>query len=107
MQQTVLFKAPGRSSRSPLVILTGHNLTAKCSTNHFREAGKMVFRTLFSTKATIAVAAIGAAAIWCHNIAIADAVEASRAVATDCLLMLPWGIVWAIRSTLSKEGGEK
>jgi len=48
--------------------------------------------------------------MWWHNIAIDDVIAAQEAVATDCLYMMPWGIVWAVRATfmsMPKEGGAK
>lgn len=46
MQQTILFKVPGKPSTRPLVILTGLDIEAKSSTNYFREAAKMLSRAL-------------------------------------------------------------
>ena len=56
------------------------------------------------------MAAIVVTAMWWHNITIADTIEAQEAVAFDCLLCMPRGIVWAIRATrmpMPEEGGEE
>ena len=56
------------------------------------------------------MAAIVVTAMWWHNITIADTIEAQEAVAFDCLLCMPWSIVWAIRATrmpMPEEGGEE
>lgn len=136
MQQTILFKAQGKPSTRPLVILTGLSIEVS-STKSLRPAknssisirsrlsralsmawqwmqcsctpGRIV-RAMFSAKASTVVAVIILAAMWWHNISIADTLEAQRAVGIDCLLAMPWALVWAIRASrmpMSKEGGEK
>lgn len=129
MQQTILFKVPGKPSTRPLVILTGLDIEAKSSTNHFREAAKMLSRALskawnwtrcnctpvriiratFSAKVSTVVAFVCLAAMWWHNITIDNTLEAQEAVGLDCLLGMPWGIVWAFRASrmpMPEEGGE-
>lgn len=136
MQQTVLFKAPGRSSNRPIVILTGPAIEAKFSTPitvrlsralssawssslaTLRSAKKWtrcnctpvrIVRAMFSPMVSTAVAVIVIAAMWWHNITIANTIEAQEAVGFDCLLGMPWGIVWAIRFSrmpMPEEGGE-
>ena len=74
-------------------------------------AAKSIIRILFSTKVSMALAAVTVCAMWFHAATIADPVSAGAAMATDCLWLLPWGIVWAIRAsvsgfTLMKKGGE-
>lgn len=129
MQQTILFKVPGKPSTRPLVILTGLDIEAKSSTNHFRDVAKMlsralskawqwtrcnctpvrIIRAIFSAKVSTVVAFIVVAAMYWHNLSIDNVIEAQRAVGFDCLLGMPWGIVWAIRFTrmpMPEEGGE-
>ena len=92
--QTSIIKAPGRNSRRPLVFLS---------------ALRSMARILFSAKVSTVVAVIVVAAIWWHNISIADTVEAQETVGLDCLAMLPWGIAWTLRTisaTEIKKGGE-
>lgn len=130
MYQTILFKAPGKPNNKPVVILSGLAYGRKCSTNHFPGAGKMlsrtlssawnwtrcnctprnIFRVLFCEKASMAVGAVVVAAMWWHSASINNTLEAQKAVGTDCLYALPWGIVWAVRATLAdfktvKKGG--
>lgn len=140
MRQTILFKVPGKPSTRPLVILTGLDIEASstkslrsaknCSTNHFREAAKMLSRALskawnwtrcnctpvrviratFSEKVSIVVAVLVLAAMYWHILSIDNTIESQEAVAFDCLLGMPWGIVWAIRATrmpMPEEGGEE
>lgn len=135
MQQTVLFKAPGRSSNRPIVILTGLDIEAS-STKSLRSAKNFttpvsvrlsralskawkwtrcnctpvrIIRAIFSEKVSTVVAFIVVAAMYWHNLSIDNVIEAQRAVGFDCLLGMPWGIVWAIRFTrmpMPEEGGE-
>lgn len=130
MKQTILFKVPGKPSTSPVVILSVLDLAGKSKTNHFRVATKMLSRALskawnwtrcnctprrivsalFSAQVSTVVAILVVAAMWWHNISIADTLEAQRAVGLDCLCGLPWGIVWAIRATfmpMPEKGGAK
>lgn len=124
MYQTILFKAPGRRSNSPVVILNALSLRqsltlgmrlsralsmawswAKCNCTP-----RNILRVAFCEKVSMAVAAVLICFMWWHNITIEDNIAAGEAVATDCLYALPWGIVWAIRTTLSefkaaKKGG--
>lgn len=72
---------------------------------------KSAFRIVFGEKVSMALAAVTVCAMWFHAATIADPVSAGEAMATDCLWLLPWGIVWAIRAsvsgfTLMKKGGE-
>lgn len=130
MQQTILFKVPGKPSTSPVVILSALDLAGKSKTNHFRVATKMlsralskawtwtrcnctpvrIIRAIFSAKVSTVVAFIVVAAMYWHNLSIDNVIEAQRAVGYDCLLGMPWGIVWAIRATrmpMPEEGGAK
>lgn len=123
MYQTILFKAPGRRSNSPVVILNAlslrksltlgrrlsHALSMAWSRAKCICTPRNILRALFCEKAAMAVAAFVICAVWWHNLTITDSTAAGKAVATDCLWALPWGIVWAIRATLMpmpKEGGE-
>lgn len=108
MQTTILFKVAGRPSTSPVVILTGPCIRAK-STNRSASA-KKAFRALFSSKATLAAAILCACAVWWDALTIADTIDAQAAIAIDCLLAMPWGIIGvlrAIRKPMPEKGGEK
>ncbi|MDE5988938.1 MAG: hypothetical protein K2H17_06035 [Duncaniella sp.] len=126
MQQSILFKVPGKPSTSPLVILTGPAIGARYSTPasvRLSRALSMAWRwtrcnctprrivsALFSAKVSTVVAVICVCAMWWHNISITDTIEAQEAVGTDCLFGMPWAIVWTIRSTFAdiksaKKGG--
>lgn len=123
MQTTVLFKAPGRRSNSPIVILTGPAIGAKYSTpigvrisralsaacNWVRCSctPRNILRALFCEKVSMAVAAVLIIVMWWHNISIDDNIAAGKQVATDCLYAMPWGIVWAIRATINDFKAEK
>lgn len=128
MQTSILFKVSGKPSTRPLVILTGPSLEtqAQYSTpvsvrlsralsrawqwTRCNCAPRRIGRALFGAKVSTVVAAIVVTAMWWHNITIADTIEAQEAVAFDCLLGMPWGIVWAIRATrmpMPEEGGEE
>ncbi len=126
MQTSILFKAPGRSSNRPLVILTGPAIEDQSSTplsvRLSRALSKAwewtrcnctpvrIVRALFSAKVSTAVAIIVVAAMWWHNLIISNTIEAQEAVGFDCLLGMPWGLVWAIRATrmpMPEEGGEE
>lgn len=125
MQQTILFKAAGRSSKSPVVILTGPSISAEFSTplavrlslalsmawqwTRCRCTPGNIFRVLFGTAISTVVAVVVISAMWWHNITIEDTITAQEAVGFDALCGMPWGIVWAFRAsrmTLPEEGGE-
>lgn len=147
MQQTILFKVPGKPSTRPLVILTGLDIEAS-STKSLRYAKNSttpvsvrlsralssawssslatlrsakkwtrcnctpvrIVRAVFSAKVSTAVAIIAGAAMWWHDLTIADTIEAQRAVGLDGLLAMPWAIVWAFRASrmpMPEEGGEE
>ena len=125
MHQTILFKAPGHASKAPIVILSAIELGAKSSTPISARVSRAlskawnwakcnctprrVFAFTFSDTVSIIVTAIVAAVMWWHNLTIADTIEAQESVAYDCLFLLPWGLVWAFRSTkssMTEEGGE-
>ena len=121
MQQTILFKVPGKPSTRPLVILTGLDFEAKSTTpvsvplssawkwTRCNCTPRRIVRALFSARVSTAVAFVVLAAMWWHNIVIDNTLEAQRAVAIDCLCGMPWGIVWAFRASrmpMPEEGGE-
>lgn len=124
MQQSILFKVPGKPSTSPIVILTGPALGSRCSTpvsvrlsralssawqwTRCNCAPRRIARAVFSARVSAIVAAVAIAAMWWHNITIADTIEAQEAVSLDCLLAMPWGIVRAVRAArmpMPEEGG--
>lgn len=124
----IAFNLSTARRRKPIVILTGLAIGAK-STNHFADARKMlsralsvackwlrcnctprnIARALFSAKVSTVVAVVCLAAMWWHNVAIDNTIEAQEAVGLDCLLTMPWAIVWAFRAArmpMPEEGGE-
>ena len=128
MQTSILFKVSGKPSTRPLVILTGPSLEtqAQYSTpvslrlsralsrawqwTRCNCAPRRIGRALFGAKVSTVVAAFFVSAFWCHNVTIAGTIAALEAFAFDCLLCMPWGIVWAIRATrmpMPEEGGEE
>lgn len=125
MQNSILFKVPGKPSTSPIVILTGPAIGAQYSTpasvrlsralsmawswTRCNCTPRNIVRALFSEKVSTAVAIVCVVAMWWHNIAIDNTIEAQEAVATDVLYAMPWGIVWAFRASrmpMPEEGGE-
>lgn len=124
MQQTILFKVPGRPSTRPIVILTGPAIGAQSSTpvsvRLSRTLSKAwqwtrcnctpvrIIRALFSTKMTAVVTVIALAAMYRHILSIDSTIEMQRAVGIDALLAMPWGLVWAFRATRKsmEKGGE-
>lgn len=121
--QTISLSATRR--RKPLVILTGPAIGAQYSTPisvRLSRALSMAWRwtrcnctprrivsALFSAKVSTVVAVICVCAMWWHNISITDTIEAQEAVGRDCLFVMPWGIVWAFRTTrmpMPEKGGE-
>lgn len=126
MQQTILFKVPGKPSTRPLVILTGLDFEAKSTTpvsvRLSRALSKAwqwtrcnctpvrIIRATFSAKVSTVVAVIVIAAMYWHNLTIDNTIEAQEAVGLDCLLGMPWAFVWAIRATrmpMPEEGGDE
>lgn len=111
--------------RKPLVILTGLNIEAKSSTpirvsitrtlsaawrwTRSNCTPRRIFSAVFSAKVSTVVAIIAGAAMWWHDLTIADTIEAQRAVGLNGLLAMPWAIVWAFRASqmpMPEEGGE-
>ena len=124
MHQTILFQVPGRPTNRPVVILNalslrksltiGMRLSPALSTAwswiKCNCTPRNILRVAFGEKVSMAVAAVVICAMWWHTISISDNIAAGEAVATDCLYVLPWVIVWAIRAALMpmpKEGGEE
>lgn len=96
--------SPRRSK--PCVILTGPCYGAQLQTLSpsrrrfsWRKALRSLWRITFCEKVNIAVAIVVICAMWWHNISIVDTIEAQKAVGTDCLLGMPWALVWAVRAT--------
>lgn len=93
--------------RNQVVILRDLSLVENSATRiDLAGIAKRVARCVFSVQATYCVAATAVAAIWWHNITIADAVAAGEAAALDCLLALPWGIAAIVRAWKKQKGGE-
>lgn len=128
MQQTILFKVSGKPSTRPLVILTGPSLETQAqystpvSVRLSRALSRAwrwtrcnctpvrIIRATFSEKVSIVVAVLVLAAMYWHILSIDNTIESQEAVAFDCLLGMPWAIVWAIRATfmpMPEEGGEE
>ena len=125
MQQSILFKVPGKPSSSPIVILTGPAIGAQYSTPasvrlsralsvackwlRYNCTPRNIARALFSANVSTVVTVICLCAMWWHNISIPGTIEAQKAVGLDCLYAMPWGIVWAFRAArmpMPEEGGE-
>lgn len=127
MQQTILFKVPGKPSTSPIVILTGPALVAQAqysipvsvrlsralsmawSWTRCNCTPRRIVSALFSPRVSTVVAVTCLCLMWWHIITIDSTLEAQEAVGLDCLYAMPWGIVWAIRiARMSKsvKGGE-
>ncbi len=61
-----------------------------------------IIRAIFSAKVSTVVAIVVVAAMYWHNLSIDNVI--------DCLLGMPWGIVWAVRFTrmpMPEEGGDE
>lgn len=100
MQTTILIKAPGLRSNSPAQSLS-------CIIrSQFLTVARKAIRAIFSEKGSI-VAAAAVIAMMTHHVATTtDTIASQRAVAIDCLCLLPWGIAYIVRSLSSKKGGE-
>lgn len=126
MQQTILFKASGRRTNRPLVILTGPMFPGEYSIPVRQRLSRAlssawrwtrcnctplnILRALFCAKVSMAVATVVVSAMWWHNITIADTLAAQKAVGIDGLLGMPWAVVWAFRASrmpMPEEGGDK
>lgn len=111
--------------RKPLVILHSIDLSAKSQTSlnlrlsrtlskawHWMRCNctlRRIVSALFSAKVSMAVAVVTVAAMWWHILTIVDNIAAGEAVATDCLIGMPWAIVWAFRASrmpMPEKGGE-
>lgn len=128
MQTSILFKATGRSSKSPVVILTGLPVKAQFSTSMAVRLSRAlssgwyrtkccctprrILRALFSNTTFAVVAAVAIAAMIWHLASVPDTLAAQRAVGIDILCLLPWALVWAFRTSLAsfveltQKGGE-
>lgn len=120
MYQTILFKAPGCRSNSPVVILNalslrqsstpGLRLSRALSMAWNRVKCNCTPRTLLRsilgpTASMVALMAV-VTLLWWHNITIPATLDAQRAMATDLLLLLPWAAARFV-SLFAKEGGRK
>lgn len=56
-----------------------------------------IYRAVFSPIVSTAVVMLVVAAMYWHAISIADAAASQAAVSADCLVAMPWAIVWAAR----------
>jgi len=117
MYQTILFKAPGRRSNSPVVILNALSMQRRSSSDMSRllrllaDAGRAVagachrprriVQALFGGRAIVAAMTLSCAAMLWHIVSIADTIEAQRATAVDGMLLMPWLIAGAIRVTMA------
>lgn len=127
MQQSILFKAPGRRSNRPIVILTGPMFPGEYSTPVRQRLSRAlssawqwtrcnctplrIVRVLFSAKVSLAVAIVATAAMWWFNITVDNTLEAQSRVGYAALCVMPWAIVWAFRASRmpmpeDEEGGE-
>ena len=116
MTNAILFKVPGRASKSPVKVLASLSLGQSLTYSRrfsWRKALAAAWRFTFSEKVSLAVAAVVIAAMYWHNITIADTLAAQHAVGMDCIFGMPWALVWCFRATRSastnlkkQEGGE-
>lgn len=72
---------------------------------NFRAMSMRAISAALSPKASLIAACIVAALMYFHFMTIADTPAAQRAIATDCLLGMPWGIAYLIRSI--RKGGAR
>ena len=77
----------------------------KAQVPNLRTLAMRAISAAFSPNASLIAACAVAALMYFHFMTIADAIEAQRAVAIDCLYGLPWGIAFLIRSI--KKGGAR
>lgn len=123
MQTSILFKAQGMPSSRPIVIFNGSSIGAKSSTSAFVRLSRAlwsacksavckctpttIYRAVFSPVVSTAVVVLVVVAMYWHAISIADAAASQAAVSADCLVAMPWAIVWAARLIVAdyKKGG--
>lgn len=112
MQSTIVFKAGGRSSKSPVKVLQALDISSKpVSAAQFLLqvlsgiSVSSVLRLVFGERASLAVASVCAAAMWWHLLSISEGIAAGQAVALDAALSLPWALValFAFLSARRKE----
>lgn len=99
MQQAILFKAQGRSSSRPVVVLQHLNLKNACKRTR-RFSFKQFFSAMFSGTATKVVAASALGAMWACNFVLEDE-AATTAVAAVAAMTMPWALVWVYRLTFN------
>lgn len=116
MQTSILLKAQGKPATSPVIILTGPAIGAKCSTsltataclNALAKGAAGLAKAVFSGTASLIALGVVVSLMWWHLCSIVDSTQSQHAVATDALYVMPWGLVWAVRSVVStwpKKGG--
>lgn len=127
MQQTTLFKVPGKPSTRPLVILTGLDIEAKSSTSIRMRLSRALSKArqwtrcnrtpvraisaMFAARVSAVVGIMATAAMWLAIFTAADDAAAQSAVGRICLAALPWAAVWTVRACRmplpsAQEGGE-
>lgn len=93
MQTAILFKATGRSSRRPIVVLSSVDLSTKSSPQY--SALRYAAASLFSLRTTAVVVAVTVCALLWHNATGAP----DTAVAVDAAVAMPWLAVFAVRTS--------
>ena len=111
------------TNRRNLIILNGSAIGAKSSTSALVRLSRAlwsacrsavckctpaaIYRAVFSTVVSTAVVVLVVAAMYWHAISIADAAASQAAVSADCLVAMPWAVVWAARLIIAdyKKGG--
>lgn len=101
MQTTIQINAQGRRFNSPAIVSVG-DIRRKLSA-----ATASILRGVFSERGAMVAAAIAIGAMAWYIGTITDTIAAQRAVAIDCLCLLPWGIAYIVRSLSSKKGGAR
>ena len=113
-QTTILFRAPGQRSSSPVVILTGLSLSAKYSTSlraRFSRALSMAWQSAKCkcTPARIITAACAVCAVTAFFAGLATAVSHSDSarilLAVSTTLGLPLAIAGSFITSTAKKGG--
>ena len=96
-----------RKSSTPISVRLTRALSAAWRWTRSNCTPRRIFSAVFSAKVSTVVAVTLIAAMWWHNISIVDTIEAQKAVGTDCLLGMPWALVWAVRATFMPIPGEE
>lgn len=96
-----------RKSSTPISVRLTRALSAAWRWTRSNCTPRRIFSAVFSAKVSTVVAVTLIAAMWWHNISIVDTIEAQKAVGTDCLLGMPWALVWAVRATSNSRRGRR